>query len=92
MKRIQSVPLVIGQFLEAVDQNYAIVGSTTGEACGVGGGGEGGLANTLVCFISVHNSSLIPKPLPDFISQLWRKIGRRPEIIATSRAGNGGLG
>ena len=26
MKRIQSVPLVIGQFLEAVDQNYAIVG------------------------------------------------------------------
>lgn len=31
VKRIQSVPLVIGQFLEAVDQNYAIVGSTTGE-------------------------------------------------------------
>ncbi|KFD52486.1 hypothetical protein M514_06683 [Trichuris suis] len=30
VKRIQSVPLVIGQFLEAVDQNYAIVGSTTG--------------------------------------------------------------
>ena len=26
VKRIQSVPLVIGQFLEAVDQNYAIVG------------------------------------------------------------------
>ena len=40
------MPLVIGQFLEAVDQNYAIVGSTTGEACGVGGGGEGGLANS----------------------------------------------
>lgn len=31
VKRIQSVPLVIGQFLEAVDQNYAIVGSTTGQ-------------------------------------------------------------
>ena len=29
-KRIQSVPLVIGQFLEAVDQNTGIVGSTTG--------------------------------------------------------------
>ncbi|KAG8513027.1 26S proteasome regulatory subunit 6B [Galemys pyrenaicus] len=28
-KRIQSIPLVIGQFLEAVDQNTAIVGSTT---------------------------------------------------------------
>ena len=32
VKRIQSVPLVIGQFLEAVDQNYGIVGSTTGNA------------------------------------------------------------
>lgn len=30
IKRIQSVPLVIGQFLEAVDQNNGIVGSTTG--------------------------------------------------------------
>ncbi|CAB0019465.1 unnamed protein product [Nesidiocoris tenuis] len=29
VKRIQSVPLVIGQFLEAVDQNTGIVGSTT---------------------------------------------------------------
>ncbi|KAJ8287582.1 hypothetical protein COCON_G00002410 [Conger conger] len=29
VKRIQSIPLVIGQFLEAVDQNTAIVGSTT---------------------------------------------------------------
>ena len=35
VKRIQSVPLVIGQFLEAVDQNTGIVGSTTGkcDAC-----------------------------------------------------------
>ena len=32
VKRIQSVPLVIGQFLEAVDQNTGIVGSTTGKA------------------------------------------------------------
>lgn len=31
VKRIQSVPLVIGQFLEAVDQDHAIVGSTTGK-------------------------------------------------------------
>jgi 26S proteasome regulatory subunit T3 len=29
VKRIQSVPLVIGQFLEPIDQNTAIVGSTT---------------------------------------------------------------
>lgn len=33
VKRIQSVPLVIGQFLEAVDQNNGIVGSTTGQNC-----------------------------------------------------------
>jgi hypothetical protein len=30
VKRIQSVPLVIGQFLEMVDSNSGIVGSTTG--------------------------------------------------------------
>lgn len=30
VKRIQSVPLVIGQFLEAIDHNTGIVGSTTG--------------------------------------------------------------
>eukprot|EP00123_Amoebidium_parasiticum_P001555 comp12672_c0_seq1/m.7754 comp12672_c0_seq1/g.7754 ORF comp12672_c0_seq1/g.7754 comp12672_c0_seq1/m.7754 type:complete len:414 (-) comp12672_c0_seq1:90-1331(-) len=30
VKRIQSVPLVIGQFLEAIDQTTGIVGSTTG--------------------------------------------------------------
>lgn len=30
VKRIQSVPLVIGQFLEAVDERRGIVGSTTG--------------------------------------------------------------
>ena len=30
VKRIQSVPLVIGQFLEMVDENTGIVGSTTG--------------------------------------------------------------
>jgi 26S proteasome regulatory subunit T3 len=29
VKRIRSVPLVIGQFLEPIDQNYGIVGSTT---------------------------------------------------------------
>ena len=36
--------------------------------------------------------SLVPRPLPDFILQLWRKIGRRPGIKTTSRIGNGGLG
>ncbi|KAG6831176.1 26S proteasome regulatory subunit 6B [Tricholoma furcatifolium] len=30
VKRIQAVPLVIGQFLEPIDQNTGIVGSTTG--------------------------------------------------------------
>ena len=30
VKRIKSVPLVIGQFLEAIDENYGIIGSTTG--------------------------------------------------------------
>lgn len=30
VKRIQSVPVVIGQFLEAIDQSYGIVSSTTG--------------------------------------------------------------
>ena len=30
VKRIQSVPLVIGQFLEMVDVNYGIVSSTAG--------------------------------------------------------------
>ena len=35
--------------------------------------------------------SLVPRPLPDFISQLFRKIGR-PGIITMSRTGNGGLG
>ncbi|NXD88919.1 PRS6B protein, partial [Halcyon senegalensis] len=39
VKRIQSIPLVIGQFLEAVDQNTAIVGSTTGGTWGGGGPG-----------------------------------------------------
>jgi len=30
VKRIQSVPLIIGQFLEPIDDQHAIVGSTTG--------------------------------------------------------------
>jgi len=30
VKRIQSVPLVIGQFLEMIDENMGIIGSTTG--------------------------------------------------------------
>jgi len=40
----------------------------------------------------LSDSWLVPKPLPDFISQPLRKIGRRSGIIATSQAGNGGLG
>lgn len=51
VKRIQSIPLVIGQFLEAVDQNTAIVGSTTG----VGGWGAPHsliLLTTVECFLA----------------------------------------
>ena len=40
--------------------------------------------------------SLVPRPLPDFISQLWRKIGRKigrkPGSKTVSQTGNGGLG
>lgn len=32
VKRIQSVPLEIGQFLEMIDENYGIVGSTNGQS------------------------------------------------------------
>ena len=38
------------------------------------------------------SSNLVPRPLPDFISQPWRKIGRRPGIKTASWTGNGGLG
>ena len=34
---------------------------------------------------SSKNGSLVPRPLPDFVSQLWRKIGRRPGTITTSQ-------
>jgi len=37
-------------------------------------------------------TSLVPRPLPDFISQPWRKIGRRPGIKTMSQTRNGGLG
>ena len=36
--------------------------------------------------------SLVPRPLPDFISQPCRKIGRRHGIKTTSWTGNGGFG
>ena len=42
--------------------------------------------------VTSPQGSLVPRPLPDFISQPWRKIGRRPGTITTSRTGNGGLG
>ena len=37
-------------------------------------------------------TTLVPRPLPDFVAHLWRKIGRRPGIKTTSQTGNGGLG
>ena len=54
-----------------------------GDGGGGGGGREGLYTYMLYC-------SLVPRP--DFILQPWSKIGRRPGIIATSQAGNGGLG
>ncbi len=51
MKRIQSVPLVIGQFLEAVDRDHAIVGSTTGTFDYIDGGVLGDVfeVRTIMC-------------------------------------------
>ena len=47
VKRIQSVPLVIGQFLEAIDQHTGIVGSTTGQwTAGPSRGRRGAVAET----------------------------------------------
>ena len=40
--------------------------------------------NIVVC-------SLVPRPLPGFILQPWRKIGRKPGTITMSRTRNGGL-
>ena len=37
-------------------------------------------------------AGLVPRPLPDFISQPWRKIGRRHGIKTRSQTRNGGLG
>ena len=34
--------------------------------------------------------SFVPRPLPDFILQPWRKIGRWPGTNTTSRTENGG--
>ena len=47
---------------------------------------------TNVSSLLLRCASLIPRPLPDYISQPWRKIGRRPGIKTMSRTGNGGLG
>ena len=54
VKRIQSVPLVIGQFLEAVDQNNGIVGSTTGT----------GVTTSLLSFERQLNTFLSTKSFP----------------------------
>lgn len=55
VKRIQSIPLVIGQFLEAVDQNTAIVGSTTGN------GELSGVKFELKCFKDPPSLMIKPK-------------------------------
>ena len=40
---------------------------------------------------TVHMYEPCPQATPRFISQPWRKIGRRPRIKTTSWTGNGGL-
>ena len=61
-----------------------------------GGGGWGGALAvedlTPLTYSTLYIASSPGKDIPDFILQLWRKIERRPGIIAMSRAGNGGLG
>ena len=54
--------------------------------------GEGTLPQFSVSAVESLRASLVPRPLPDFILQPWRKIGRRSGIKTTSRTGNGGLG
>ena len=48
------------------------------------------LGHTFHTHYHVHtgdSSSHVPKPLPDFMSQPWRKIGRRPGVKTTLRTG-----
>ena len=68
VKRIQAVPLVIGQFLEMVDENAGIVSSTTG-------------SNYYVRILSTLNRELL-KPsssvaLPATPTRWWTSCRRR---------------
>nr|GMD10436.1 26S protease regulatory subunit 6B homolog [Ipomoea batatas] len=65
LKRIQSVPLVIGQFMEMIDQNNSIVGSTTG-------------SNYYVRILSTINRELL-KPSVSEMSRrsVWRRFSSR---------------
>merc|ERR1712224_532470 len=78
VKRIQSVPLVIGQFLEMVDENTAIVGSTTG-------------SNYFVRILSTINRELL-KPsasvaLPRQSNSLLSN-GEKPDVTYADIGGN----
>ena len=61
VKRIQSVPLVIGQFLEMVDENSGIVSSTTG-------------SNYYVRILSTLNRELL-KPSSSGFAQTLERVG-----------------
>ena len=50
------------------------------------------LQDLLTTLDTMTATSLVPRPLPDFFSQPWKKIGRRSGIKTKSRTGNGGLG
>nr|GLL27492.1 26S protease regulatory subunit 6B homolog [Ipomoea trifida] len=65
LKRIQSVPLVIEQFMEMIDQNNSIVGSTTG-------------SNYYVRILSTINRELL-KPSVSVMSRrsVWRRFSSR---------------
>lgn len=60
VKRIQSVPLVIGQFLEMIDTNSGIVGSTTG-------------SNYYVRILSTLNRELL-KPSSRYWQQCLQRV------------------
>ena len=61
VKRIQSVPLVIGQFLEMIDANHGVVSSTAGSHY----------------YVRVSTFSPFPEylvPLPEFLPQILESV------------------
>ena len=68
-------------FIAPVETQNPISGGVHHEVCSY--------LNVVFCTWGI--SRLVPRPLPDFFLQPWKKVRRRPGIIATSRARNSGL-